>query len=347
MNQRTALGVIAAIGALAVVSAAVAVLVSAPRLAGPIPTLSPAEALSPDQRAGFAKLQLDSRPMALAIEPDEVAYGHVVSVDSARADVVADRARALGLRPVVSDEEPPSVSFRATRSTILEIAALREVANAWIEEDVAANRGISHPLPAGTQFPVPGMPYAETGLAVDASELAIRGDRLRGLLGPIAAAVVTIDGRPYADARVEGSCDETRCDLSLFGFPDLAAGHTDVWRVQSSEATAWLGAPIPGDAGPEFHGVPRWLVREAERIARTDPAAAAAIARYELILDATWSPAMPGVISLFYSTPCGLGGDVSGPLGGQLADTGECIDQLMVVVDVPGGRVIELRGPRP
>ena len=180
MNQRTALGVIAGIGALAVVSAAVAVFVSMPRLAGPIPTLSPAEALSPDQRAGFAKLQLDSRPMALAIEPDEVAYGHVVSVDSARADVVADRARALGLRPVISDEELPSVSFSATRSTILEIAALPEVANAWIEEDVAANRGISHPLPAGTQFPVPGMPYAETGLAVDASELAIRGDRLRG-----------------------------------------------------------------------------------------------------------------------------------------------------------------------
>jgi hypothetical protein len=347
MNQRTVLGLIAGIGTIAVVAVAVAAVVSAPSLAGPIPTLSPAEALSPEQRTGFAKLQLDSRAIALAIEPDEVAYGHFVSADGARADVVGDRARALGLRPIVSDEEPPSIDLSATRSTILEVAALREVVNAWIEEDLSANRGISHPLPAGTQLPVPGMPYAQTGLAIDASELAIRGDRLRGLLGPIAAAVVTIDGRPYADARAEGTCDANRCELTLFGFPDSAAGHTDVWRVQSSAATGWLGGPIPGDAGPEFHGIPRWLVREAERIARTDPAAAAAIARYELILDATWSPAMPGVISIFYSTPCGLGGDVSEPLGGQLADTGECMDQLKVVVDVPSGRVIDVRGPQP
>ena len=346
MNQRTALGVIAGIGAIAVVAVAVAAVVSAPSLAGPIPTLSPAEALSPEERAGFAKLRLDSRPIALAIEPDEVAYGHFVSGTSDRAEVVADRARALGLRPTVSDEEPPSVYLTATRSTILEIAALTEVANAWIEEDISANRGISHPLPAGTLFPVPGLPYAETGLAVDARELTIRGDRLRGLLGPLAATIVTIDGRPYDGARAEGTCDLTSCELTLFGFPALGAGHADVWRVQSSEATGWLGAPIPNDAGPEFRGVPRWLIREAERIARMDPGAAARIARYELILDTTWNPATPGVISLYYSTPCGMGGDVSAPLGRQLADTGECLDQLLVVVDVPGGRVIDLRGPQ-
>lgn len=347
MNQRTALGVMAGIGAIAVVAVAVAAVVSSPSLAGPTPTLSPAEALSPEERAGFANLELASRPIALAIEPDEVAYGHFVSGNADRAEVVADRARALGLRPVVSDDQPPGVHVKATRSTILEIAALPEVANASIEEDLSAMRGIAGPLPAGTLFPVPGMPYADSGLTVDASELTIRADRLRGLLGPLAAKIVTIDGRPYDEARAEGTCDAMSCELTLFGFAALAAGQTDVWRVQSSAATGWLGAPIPNDAGPELDGIPRWLVREAERIARTDPGAAARIARQELIIDATWNPASPGVISLFYQTGCGLGAGGAPPLGRQLADTGECVDQLMVVVDVPRGRVIDLRGPRP
>jgi hypothetical protein len=113
-----------------------------------------------------------------------------------------------------------------------------------------------------------------------------------------------------------------------------------MWRVTATAASGWSAIGGPEDR-PTYSGVPRWLAREAERIARSDPATAAVIATYAWIGSSEWDPAAPGVISLLYGRSCDAQVFRLALAGrGVLAGTGECFDYLKLRVDVDGKLVV-------
>ena len=93
-----------------------------------------------------------------------------------------------------------------------------------------------------------------------------------------------------------------------------------------------------------LHGVPRWMVREAERIARTDPDAAAAIVDFDVFGQAQWDPSEPGVVILRYPNGCGCCGDAGAvaAAAGPIAED-PCVPDLLVVVNVDTARVLAVR----
>jgi len=293
---------------------------------------------------GFAKLDPKSQQLARFLSPGELVGGSFVTREP--SDVL-DLGRSMGLDPQGGDEpdqpelgpdEQTVVLFFGPPDATVRLAAHPIVISATLGEDFKALRALAPPRPAGEPIPVPGRPYVAVPLPFDPS-LRIPEDRRALILGSLSQLVETIDGRPYASVSIGSDCAdvaEASCTIKLEGLAPGSVDQWDWWSAVATKAARWSVAFEPGQL--HLAGVPRWLAREAERIARTDPATAADIGQYEEIRDFTWDGAAPGLIRIRYWRTCHFG---SQPLMASLADHGvPCLDYLDVTVDVPAGRVI-------
>jgi hypothetical protein len=332
------------IGAVALLVATVIAGVAMAMRAAPDAPSGPADDAPPAEPAGVRKLDVDSRRLVLVLEPRETVNAtiFVVNDDGARAIAAAPRER--GLDPAVAVGEESYVEIRGPHEQILALVALPSAARATFTEDVSALRPVAAMLPAGITLPTPGQAYVEGGPPTDPGAL-LAPERRAAVLGSMSQLVVSIDGGAYREQWFDGDCgpaEVNECWLSLVGLPAGSGGGTDVWIVHATAASGWLGVVDPQTVS-RLNGVPRWLGREAERIARADPAMAAAIADYEWVAGFTWNPSAAGVVTVQYGRLCGagLGLDLAALGGGPLADDGACREGFGVSVDVPGARVID------
>ena len=101
----------------------------------------------------------------------------------------------------------------------------------------------------------------------------------------------------------------------------------DTWsaNLPDGNVSAILGGEVESS-------LPRWLGREAERIARSDAAARVLIARYATIASFRWANGGNLVIFIEYTAPApckiGLGAD--------------CLNRLTLAVDPAAGTVLDI-----
>ena len=114
-----------------------------------------------------------------------------------------------------------------------------------------------------------------------------------------------------------------------------AARVADDMSITSGDATAGN----PRFDSTYFGSVPRDLVRAAEWLVRHDAAGGPSVAEFDSCCSATWDPTRPGVVTMFWTRPCAT---ALAPAGQELADTGECLDRLTIVVDVGRATVVSI-----
>ena len=327
------------------VGAAVAAITGVVLLAGTLAFVAPPGGIKPSDGAdsgprfdpkALAKLSPGMREIALALEPGEL-VDSVLETTNSR--LIVALARGHGLVPVASDPGVEIVEVTGPIEQILALVGHPSVSGASLNEIVRAMRPIAAPIADDTTLPMPGRPYvAGVPLNFEASALGIARDRREPMLASLAKAIVTIDGQPYQGFEIAAWCHteagQERCGFEALGAVTRSGGRSDVWRVTATAASGWSAIGGPEDR-PTFSGVPRWLSREAERIARSDPVTAAAIATYEWIGGSEWDPAAPGVISVLYGRSCDARVFRLAFAGrGPLAETGDCFDYLTLRVDV-------------
>lgn len=301
--------------------------------------------LSPPEVNALTKIDVESRWLAVVLEPDEIVTASYFVADTARATVVADRAADAGLDAQVIGDLDAEVRVTGPRRLLLEIASLAVVSRFYLEEDHRADRPLAAPLDRPLVVPQPGLPYLGTGVPVGQRDLEDLGARGAAMVAALEGVVVTIDGRPYAETHVTGSCAGQACVVTLYGRTHGSPSE-DVWSIQGSPS-AGLNARIDAADPPMLHSIPRWLVREAERIARSDPDVMAEIAMGDLFGEASWDPNAAGLIALHYVAGCGCCGSVNDRLAGHLADhnggPADCGGELTVIVDVGHASLVGLR----
>ena len=287
-------------------------------------------------RNALAKLNTGFRDVALALEPGE----SVESVlETTNSRLIVALARGHGLAPVATDPGVEIVEVSGPIEQILALVGHPSVSGASLNEVALAMRPVAAPIADDGTLPMPGRPYvAGVPLNVEPSALGIARDRREPMLASLAKAIVTIDGQPYQGFDIAAWCHteagQERCGFEALGAVTRSGGRSDVWRVTATAASGWSAIGGPEDR-PTYSGVPRWLSREAERIARSDPATAAVIATYAWIGGSEWDPDAPGVISLLYGRSCdALVFRLALAGRGVLAGTGECFDYLKLRVDV-------------
>jgi hypothetical protein len=284
----------------------------------------------------LAKLSPGMRDIALSLEPGE-SVDSVLETTNSR--LIVALARGHGLVPVASDPGVEIVEVTGPIEQILALVGHPSVSAASLNEVVLAMRPVAAPIADDTTVPMPGQPYvAGVPLNVDASALGIARDRREPMLASLAKAIVTIDGQPYQGFEIAAWCHseagQERCGFEALGAVTRSGGRSDVWRVAATAASGWSAIGGPDDR-PTYSGVPRWLSREAERIARSDPATAAVIATYQWIGGSEWDPDASGVISVLYGRPCDAHVfRLAFADRGMLAGTGDCFDYLKLRVDV-------------
>jgi hypothetical protein len=328
-----------------IVGATVVAIAGVALIARTLAFVAPPGGIAPSERAdsgprldpnALAKLSPGSRDVALALEPGESAESVLETTNSR---LIVALARGHSLAPVASDPGVEIVEVSGPVEQILALVGHPSVSAASLNEVVLAMRPIAAPLADDTTLPMPGRPYvAGFPLNVEPSALGIARDRREPMLASLAKAIVTIDGQPYEGLEIATWCHteagQERCGFEALGAVNRSGGRSDVWRVTATAASGWSAIAGPDDR-PTYSGVPRWLAREAERIARSDPATAAVIATYAWIGGAEWDPDAPGVIKLLYGRSCDAHVfRLAFASSGVLAGTGECLDYLTLRVDV-------------
>jgi hypothetical protein len=319
-------------------------LLATPGLVAPV---TPVPTGSSPPRA-FFKLDGPSRELAESLSPGEVVTASFFARDDEQVAEITRRARKAGLKVEPTGGEKPQVTVTGAHEAILELATLAIVGAGRLQEDIRAMRLIAAPIEPGWSMPVPGLPYADAGLTLDPGRMPVPPDRRAALLAALAGLVETIDGQPYADLAVDGACSGepvTDCWVYLDGAGVKGSERTDRWPIHASVATGWFAVFDRGDP-PTFRAVPRWLGREAERIARADQPALERIRAYAWIDYIAWNPTVPGVIEIGYGRTCGggLGSAHMASLDhGPVAEDGTCEEFLTITVDLAGGRVVGIR----
>lgn len=298
--------------------------------------------------SGLAKLDDASRALLALLEPGEWARAYVDPLDLPRAVIVA---RAAGF--TVPDPLGPADALNVIgpAEAIVRLAADPSVRLVTLDEDNRASRTVAAPLRADAVLPIPGAPYRTQPLPL-APSADLGAGRSAPLLAGLGRSIVTIDGRPFQRMETTLGCEphEPRpvvCRLVVTGWRTAANGFatTDEWSATEAEARG----VAPTVEAQTLAAIPRWLAREAERVARSDPTAAARIARYTLINAFTWAPGPPLEIAVYYIRPCAMTGRANGPLTASvgiisldLADTGTCYDWLSVRVDMTTRQVLAI-----
>jgi hypothetical protein len=285
-------------------------------------------------------------PPALALldvlDPGEVASATVSIAESAEADVVA-RAQELGFEvmgPIFGQ-----ITVDGPAADLRRLAEAEGVLSLSVSERREALRPAAPPRES-FDIPVPGRPYDTLPApGVEIEQWAVHVDREHRdrILALIAPHLVSLSGQPYDHAWAGIDCDEgggpppVRCRVMFMGRYHWTSDLHDGWEFRVSAERGWVPEPnleIP----PTYGAMPRWLAREAERIARADPGAASRIGTYELIEDFAWHPRDPGIVDVRYSRHM-----AEARLPGHVAEVGWPKDFLIVEVDVAAGRVRDLR----
>jgi hypothetical protein len=337
---------VVAVGVLLVI---VGGLIVATLLISPAPGLAVAASpTSTPPPASFSKLDGPSRELAEDLGPGEKVTAALLVRDDEAVATLASDAREAGLTVEPAGGERSQVTVTGPHEDVLALTSLPIVGSARLTEDLSALRVLAAPLEPGRPFPVSGRPYVE-GLPIDPMSIPIPADRLAGMLGTLAEQVVTIDGQPYPDLLVDGNCNGepviSECYIDFEGATVRGGDRRDRWPIHSSVRTGWFPAVDPANP-PTLRAVPRWLAREAERIARTDEATLEQIRHYTWVADFGWIPADAKLIEVRYLRTCpgGLGQiQVASLAGGPVADHGVCVESVTVTVDVVTKRVVPLR----
>ena len=294
---------------------------------------------------GLAKLDAPSRALSEELDPGEVVTATLMAGTDQRSVLISRRARELGLEASTLGDRP-QVAVTGPLESVLEVSALVVVSGGYLSEDTRALRSVAAPLGPERSLPLAGSPYRDEELPVDSALITVPAAQRTALIAQLADMIITIDGRPYAQVWVEGSCDDAlTCYVTLQGASVAGGEQRDYWPLRASPSTGWFGIVDPANP-PVLGAVPRWLGREAERIARSDPGALARIREFDSIAGFAWEPATPGLIEVRYVGSCATGGRHVASLAiGPIADTGDvgCEQTLVVGVDVAGGRVLAIR----
>jgi hypothetical protein len=345
--SRPKLFALAAGVALIVVVAVAAAIVGRP--GPPAPTLAVATAKAPDLGAldpgGVARLDPASRDLVGILDPGEWVNGSLLTREPAE---VADLARTMALAPMVGDVvdgpgEQGDVNLLGPHEAIIRLAAHPSVTSLFLAEDLRVLRAVAPPRPAGEAMPNPGQPYLGLPLPIRPDAFAVPPEWRAAILTSLAETVRTIDGRPYETVSFDWTCEDSgpmTCYGDFTGVAGGSGGRSDGWSFHAAEADGWAVVLEPGQ--PRLNGVPRSLGREAERIARSDPASAAAIADYAWVWGFTWNPASPGLVQVSYARQCetGSAARTASLSMGPIAATGQCRDMLVITVDIPTGQVL-------
>ena len=280
-----------------------------------------------------AVLDPASRDLLTVVDPEESLEAEIRTVDTTGVAAAA-RSRGFTVLDVASDH----VLVLGLVRPILQLITDVHPTSVALAEDSRAGRWLPVLRP-DVAVPTPGSPYLDRPLVADMKAMAIPELRRDAMLGSLARLLVTIDGEPYARIELGGRCDPGQppsCGIGFTGFSRGAANRADVLGVTATAATGWIAQL---DDGGRLGSVPRPLVRAAEWIARHDDKAAAAIARYTSCCGATWFEPQPGWIELSYNRPCSSG---VAPADAVLASTGDCIEALLVTVDLRAGTVARI-----
>jgi hypothetical protein len=272
-----------------------------------------------------------SRDLLTVVAPEEEIDAVVTTSDPSGVASIA-RSSGLSVFQVSPDEVMVSGGLRAVLAVVAAVHPDRVV----LTEDQRAERWIPDARP-DVVIPVPGAPYRAAPMPVDGSNLHMTVPQRAALVSVLAAAVVTIDGRPYDRIDISGECSgrPPTCTLRMDGSTAASGGRVDSYLVTSDDAAG----VTPHVDATTLGAVPRPIARAAEWIARHDPKAAAAIATYQTCCDALWDPAHPGRIEIVYVRPCHLG---IAPTGHLLAATGDCFATVAIQVDVGAGTVVAI-----
>jgi hypothetical protein len=346
-SSRSKIVAVAAAGAAVIVVLVAAAILGRPGT--PTPSLAVATGTPPPlarlDPGGVARLDPASLDLVGVLDPGEWVNGSLLTRDPA---AVADLARALALDPmdadiVVGPGQQGDVNVLGPHEAIVRLAAHPSVTSLSLSEDLRVLRAVAPPRPAGEAMPNPGLPYLGLPLPIRPDPIAIPAEWLAAMQLSLGETVQTIDGRPYDSLTLDGTCEDAgalTCYGDLTGVARGSGGRSDGWSFHAIEQTGWTVVLEPGQ--PRLNGVPRWLGREAERIARNDPASAAAIEDYAWVRGFTWIAASPGLIQVSYARQCEVGSTsrVASLAIGPVAATGECRDMLVITVDVPTGQVV-------
>jgi hypothetical protein len=301
----------------------------APQSVEPIATV---EDLPP---AGLAKLDPPSRALVEELNPNEWARAEL----STNADAQV-RLLAVGAGLQVTPGFPGGpVGVLGPFPAILRVATDPAVAGVVMDEDERALRVVSPPLPANTVLPVPAQPYGARHLVVPPDHRAgdIPAGRRAALIAALEKEITTIDGAPYSDLQSSESCEPkpVTCRVAVIGQRQNAnlLAQADNWEAHLLVAPTGVETWVV-DMGAS--SLPRWLAREAERIARSDAAAAAVIAGYSTVSTFRWASGGNLVIFVEYerTRPCQGDGIGLGP--------SDCTDVLTVAVDPVAGTVVDV-----
>ena len=294
--------------------------------------------------ASEAALPLDPASLELVsvMRPDNWA---LVGIETTWVDDLRTSATTAGLTVEVADRT--TMTIEGPIDPILTLLRSAPVTTVWVSDPIEAMRPIPEVRPV-VDLPAAGRPYEGSGFAAgDLGAVTIPSPQREPMLRSLAAAIVTIDGQPYARLQIEGGCHGEpdvglSCDANAVGFAFAAGQHEDSLAIAGNAKAGFLAVPLRGSVMRT--SVPRPIVRDAEWIARHDEATLAKIRTYQAFGWSAWDPAWRGRITLAYQRPC----RAAAAPGRALADTGDCFDTLTVVVDLASATVIateEWTGP--
>jgi hypothetical protein len=298
---------------------------------------------------------LDARELGLvrSLQPGETVSAYFWEVSDARRLF----ATAAELRlPIEGDPGDPQTTIKVTGppATVIALVARSGAGEVHLEERLDALRPVAAPLMPWQSIPVPGAPYRSfplPGVTVRRTGTPLPAVAEQLFLQSAAPLVRTITGSPHDELDITLNCERQGCVAVVSGqFNDSGLNGTsrgDAWAFVAVEATGWRARRDPvraqalkGGQGEWFTAVPRWIAREAERIARANPVIAARIAGYEWIEGFGWDPDRPGLVRVVYGRPEGLARVPSN--GRMTADAGP-EEHLVVSVNVLTGLVIGWR----
>jgi hypothetical protein len=207
-----------------------------------------------------------------------------------------------------------------------------------LHEDDRALRQISGRLPGNTVLPVPAQPYLGGRLVIplDQRDGDIPAGRRAAMIAALQGEISTIDGAPYKQLQSSESCEPkpVTCRLSVQGKRENAGllATIDQWDAHLVLTRTGVQTTV---IAMTASALPRWLAREAERIARSDGRAGVLIGRYATLSTFRWASGGNLVIFVEYSRtrPCDAHGLLR-PL--------ECTDVLTVAVDPAAGTVVDI-----
>jgi hypothetical protein len=303
----------------------------------PPPSVEPVASVEPLAPAGVAKLDPASRALLETLDT----AGWAKAALAVTADAAVRRAAVEAGLEVTGGFDNGTLSqigVQGPLPAIFRIAVDPAVESVFLQEDDRAMRPISSPLPAETVFPVPAPPYVGRALVIppDQRSGAIPAGRAQSLLAALEREITTIDGEPYSQVQSSESCEPApvTCQLSLVGggADGSITGAQDHWEARLVVTRTGVVTTVI-DSGA--NSLPRWLAREAERIARSDASAALAIARYTTVSSFRWASGGSLVIFVEYARtgPCQATGRPR---------AGDCTDTLTVAVDPAAATVLDI-----